>query len=594
MVALALAAHSLGAPPSDYISPSDVVAAKDGKTIYIAESDGGRVSYMDTSTGRMTASVGIEGSPSGLALSADGGRLYATAAEPEGKVYVIDTASGKVQSSIPVGHTPMSPVLSKDGGTLYVCNRFDNDISVVDLESKRETARIPATREPVALVLSLDGKHLYVANHLPQGAANVDSMTSVIEVIDTDRQKVVKSIPLPNGAIDLRDIGITPDGQYVLVPSIFARFLVPTTQIERGWMNTHALNLIDTRTQTLYTTVLLDDPNRGAANPWGVGCTEDGRYICVAHSATHEVSMIDREALLNKLRESEREGIDPANQLGFLAGLRRRIGLKGNHPRNIAVAGKKVYVAEHLSDSIGVIEIQDNGEFAVEQAPIGETAKPDLVRMGEIYFNDAALCFQHWQSCTTCHPDARMDAINWDLLNDGIGNPKNTKSMLFSHVTPPAMITGIRASAEAAVRAGIKYIQFAVPEEKKAQAIDAYLKSLRPVPSPYLENGKLSVGATRGKKIFEGKAACAKCHSGEYYTDLRTHDVGVGDGMEQGREFDTPTLIEVWRTAPYLYDGRAATLKDVFTEYNQNDRHGKTSALSERELNDLLDYVNSL
>ena len=52
----------------------------------------------------------------------------------------------------------------------------------------------------------------------------------------------------------------------------------------------------------------------------------------------------------------------------------------------------------------------------------------------------------------------RPDALNWDLLNDGIGNPKNTLSLLLSHQTPPVMITGVRASAEDAVRAGIKYI----------------------------------------------------------------------------------------------------------------------------------------
>ncbi|MHC4147198.1 MAG: cell surface protein, partial [Planctomycetota bacterium] len=79
-------------------------------------------------------------------------------------------------------------------------------------------------------------------------------------------------------------------------------------------------------------------------------------------------------------------------------------------------------------------------------------------RRGEMLFNDALLCFQSWQSCASCHPsDARVDALNWDLLNDGLGNPKNTKSLLLSHETPPAMITGIRENAEIAVRAGFRH-----------------------------------------------------------------------------------------------------------------------------------------
>jgi cytochrome c peroxidase len=64
--------------------------------------------------------------------------------------------------------------------------------------------------------------------------------------------------------------------------------------------------------------------------------------------------------------------------------------------------------------------------------------------------------------------------------------------------------------------------------------------------------------------------------------------------MELGKEFDTPTLIEVWRTAPYLYDGRAATMMDVLKTFNKDNRHGWTSDLTEEELRDLAEYVLSL
>jgi cytochrome c peroxidase len=211
-----------------------------------------------------------------------------------------------------------------------------------------------------------------------------------------------------------------------------------------------------------------------------------------------------------------------------------------------------------------------------------------------MYFNDASLCYQQWQSCSTCHPDARTDAVNWDLLNDGIGNPKSTKSLLFTHQTPPTMISGIRADAETCVRSGIRYIQFAVPEEEKASAIDEYLKSIKPVPSPHLFHGRPTEKAIRGKKIFESSVGCSMCHSGPYYTDMRTYDVGTGADNEAGKEFDTPTLVEVWRSAPYLYDGRAATMKDVFRTFNQENRHGYTSVLSDEQLDDLIEYIMSL
>ena len=128
--------------------------------------------------------------------------------------------------------------------------------------------------------------------------------------------------------------------------------------------------------------------------------------------------------------------------------------------------------------------------------------------------------------------------------------------------------------------------------EEDAVAIDEYLKSLKPVPSPYLVNGRLSRAARRGRKIFE-KSGCVKCHPSPLYTDLQKYDVGTDRGMDKGVKFDTPTLVEVWRTAPYLYDGRAATMKEVLTKHNSGDKHGVTSSLTENEIGDLAEFVLS-
>jgi cytochrome c peroxidase len=63
--------------------------------------------------------------------------------------------------------------------------------------------------------------------------------------------------------------------------------------------------------------------------------------------------------------------------------------------------------------------------------------------------------------------------------------------------------------------------------------------------------------------------------------------------LDKDRFFDTPTLVEMWRTAPYLYDGRAATMKEALTTYNTNDEHGMTSDLNEQEITDLVEFVLS-
>ena len=149
------------------------------------------------------------------------------------------------------------------------------------------------------------------------------------------------------------------------------------------------------------------------------------------------------------------------------------------------------------------------------------------------------------------------------------------------------MISGIRASAELAVRAGFKFIQFFEISEEEAVLVDEYLKSLRPVPSPSLVNGDLSEKAKAGRKVFETQN-CDKCHSGPYYTDMKMHRIGEDIEFEKG--WDTPTLIEVWRTAPYLFDGRAATMEEVFELH----RHGINKKISKKDIETLVEYVKSL
>ena len=137
--------------------------------------------------------------------------------------------------------------------------------------------------------------------------------------------------------------------------------------------------------------------------------------------------------------------------------------------------------------------------------------------------------------------------------------------------------------------------------EEDVHCFDAYCTAMKPVPSPYLVNGRLSARAERGKAVFK-KAKCDTCHTPEakgpggerLWTDLAKYDVGLGAATEVGKMFDTPTLAECWRTAPYLYDGRAPTMRDVLTVCNPDDAHGETKNLSDEEIDDLAEYVLSL
>ncbi len=496
-----------------------------------------------------------------------------------------------------------------------MCNRFSNDVSVINTGKNTHVAKINVLREPFAADVTPDGKWLFVGNHLPDGPADAEFVACKVSVINTKKMDTDVSISLPNGSTAVSGIVVSPDGKYVYVSHILARYTVPTSQLERGWMNTNALSIIDVTNKQLVDTVLLDDVDDGAANPWAIACTSDGKYICVTHAGTDELSIINARALLNKIsnyhanekRTQQKSNVLYAsdsydstfssnipNELSFLYGIRQRVKLPGKGPRALAVVGRRVYVAEYFTDSVTLVDMDKKPRPETTGLSLGPRPQMTRRRRGEMLFNDASLCFQRWQSCASCHPGGgRADALNWDLLNDGIGNPKNTKSLLLAHKTPPVMITGVRDRAETAVRAGIKHILFAMYAEEDAIAIDEYLKSLKPVPSPYLVKGKLSNSARRGRKVFD-KAGCASCHKGPLYTDLQKYDVGTGKGLDKDIKFDTPTLVEVWRTAPYLYDGRATTIKEILTTHNPDDKHGRTSNLTDNEINDLVWFILSL
>jgi cytochrome c peroxidase len=146
------------------------------------------------------------------------------------------------------------------------------------------------------------------------------------------------------------------------------------------------------------------------------------------------------------------------------------------------------------------------------------------------------------------------------------------------------------------VRAGIKHILFTVRPEDDAVALDRYLDSLEPIPSPRLVQGKLSAAAQRGQKVFMSpNTGCAECHVGPLFTDLKLHDVGTSGVFDLPDEpFDTPTLIELWRSAPYLHDGSAATMLDVLTTGNPANKHGNTRYLIPAARSDLAEYLLSL
>src|SRR5208282_3475975 len=120
-----------------------------------------------------------------------------------------------------------------------------------------------------------------------------------------------------------------------------------------------------------------------------------------------------------------------------------------------------------------------------------------------------------------------------------------------------------------------------------------------------LPGGELTPAQERGKAIFErikykdGRTIpvnhrCSTCHSGPKYTNNRLADVGTGKPTDDSGVFDTPHLPDVVYSAPYLHDGSARSLEEIWTVFNPKDTHGVTNDLTKDQLNDLIEYVKTL
>ena len=611
----ALAAFSCAVlSAAEYKGPIELIPTQDGATLYSLNMDSKEIAVVNVADAKVERTIALPGTPNDMCLSPDEKTMYVGYGDYQGKICAVDLASGQITGEAVVGHTPCGLRVSPtEENIMYACLRFDTKLAKISLPDFKVLATYPALHEPCDAVITNDGKSYYAANFLPMDRSDGANVAAEITCLDTQTGET-KNIRLPNGSSSMHHICLSADGKYVYTTAILARYQLPTTQVERGWMNTNGFSIIDAEKREFVNTVLLDDVDAGAANPWPIAVTPDNKTICVGIAGTHELIVIDSDKTHEKLASLPKNAEDAKEQgltnvttadqvpqlLAFLVGLKTRVKLsnrtlKGKAPRSLAIIGDKAYVGMYFTDNIMVVDLKARRPKAKLFVELGPYPEMDAARRGELAWHDATLCFQNWQSCASCHPEARSDALNWDLLNDGMGNPKNAKGMLYSLELPPAMWHGVRVNAEKAIRTGFQYIMFASVPDETCVDIEHYFRSLRQLPSPKLVDGQLSEKALRGKAVFENpKYACTECHIGEYFTDMKLHDVGSRADFDHRDDFDTPTLRGIWRTPPYMHDGRYVNLKDVFIEGKHGDVLGDIDEMTGEEVDDLVEYLLSI
>ena len=288
--------------------------------------------------------------------------------------------------------------------------------------------------------------------------------------------------------------------------------------------------------------------------------------------------------------------------------------------------GTKLYVHNFLSRSVTTLDVAGlvNGTSSTMN-PVGsstnliatEKLTAQVLTGKRVFYNanDPRMSGEGYISCASCHLDGDSDGRTWDFTDRGEGF-RQTVPMIgrsgmghgpvhwtgnFNEIQDfdndihdrfggTGFLNGTQNPPLGAANAG---------RNTELDAMAAYVASLTTMPrSPFRNtNGTNTTQATNGAAHFTNKG-CATCHSGANFTDSALnvfHDVGTirtNSGKRIGATltgFDTPTLRGLWSTAPYLHNGMAATLNDVFTTTNApagkgHDRFRELDATQQAEL----------
>ncbi|GBD36479.1 PE-PGRS family protein PE_PGRS18 [bacterium HR36] len=572
-----------------------------GRLLLVANTDSGTVSLVDVPARQLLAEIPVGEKPEGVTWIGNG-PLAAVTLYWTDEVVFLDTKLQRVVHRLQVANEPYGIVASRDGRRLWITHDYWGTVSEIDTRHYRVVREIPVARFIRGLALSPDETKLYIT-----GYYNAD-----LYVLDIASGKIIDHFPGHEQYNLARNVVVHPDGSRAYIPHIRTRTHIADSA-GSIFPELSIIHLQKPKNMKRRTRIAMDTFNNLAVptNPWECAISPDGQTFYLIYAGTDDMNLCD--ILNDDYQEISRRGNTALIPVG-------------THPRAIRVSpdGKEVYIYNTLDFQVGVYDARSMRPLAritVTKSP----KSPEWVR-GKILFNTAKppLTSRRWIACASCHPDGHHDGRTWQ-------NPEGLRRtpQLFglAHTHPlhwsadrdevqdfEYTIRGRLMQGHGLLAGPIKpKIGFAPVEleEKLAgrsadlDALAIYTNSFSFRLSPYIvAPGKLTPAAERGKAIFLSKeTGCATCHSGPYYTDsslqrpFRLHDVGTGqdDPTEKiGPQYDTPTLLGIYRNTAYLHHGKAKTMHEVLTTFNPYDKHGKTSHLSKQELDDLVAFLLSL
>lgn len=597
------AARSKAESSERYLSPLEMRLSPDGRLLYVVCQASDELRVVNIGSGKVETVVPLGRAPRGITLSPDRAQIYVTNSTDD-TVSVIDAATLKVTRTLPTGFEPAGVVSDRTGETLYVANRLSGDISVIDVKTGLEMKRLLAGRGASYLALSPDGKSVYATHIYPNPGAFRTPPTSEITVIDTARQTVVERKPLHNVA-GMFHVELSADGRLGVVTQLRPKNLVPLAHVEHGWVFGNSLTLFGEDVGGTVQ-VPIDELDRYYSLPWGVVIAPDKSKMFITTAASESVTVIDVPNLLGYVRTRREPFVNDLSASANYVVARIPVG---HNPRGLLLSkdGKLLYVANRLDDNVSVIDTAKNQ--VVSTIDLGGPKTINAFRRGERIFFTADYAFQGQFGCSNCHLDATIDGLQWDLEPDGFGKDiVDNRSLEDLAGTEPFKWNGGNPDmpTECGPRVEKYFFRSQSFGDHELTDLVTFVYSLPYRPNRYrLANGELTPAQERGKVIFERtkyknaspipeKNQCGYCHSGPKYTNQKQLDVGSGKPTDRSPLVDVAHLRNVVYSAPYLHDGSANSLEEIWTVFNPKDTHGVTNDLTKDELNDLIEYLKTL
>ncbi len=598
-LAALLAASALAA---GYPSPVELAVSPDGARLYIVCQGTGELVVADSASGAILKRIAVGQAPKGLWL---GSRSVYVANSWSDSVSVVDVATLAVTGSLPAGFEPNA--VFADETSVYTANRIGNDISVIDLASGKETRRLPAGRGASYLAPAPDGS-LFATHIYPNIGRHREPPESEITIVDTRLQIVRARQPLHNVA-GVFHAAFSRDGRLGIACQLRPKNLVPLAHVEHGWVFGDSL-LVFGEDVGEPVQILIDELEQYYAMPFAVSIAPDKSAAYISTTGANAITVVDLPKLIALLRVASPAarralGNDLSAAARFVAA---RIPV-GRAPKGLALSpdGSKLYVANQLDDTVSVIDTASRR--AVRTIALGGPPEITPQRRGERLFYDARFAFHGGFSCANCHIESTFDGLQWDLEPDGFGKDIVDNRLLeYVDGTQPFKWNGGNPDLE--TECGPRTEKFFYRSQsysgQELSDLVAYVKSIPPRPNRYrLPNGELTAAQERGRDIFERSRKkdgtpipqsnqCAFCHAGRHFTNQTQVDVGSGKWSDRSPVIDVPQLTNIALTAPYLHDGSARTIEEIWTVFNPNDTHGVSNDLTKDELNDLIEYLKTL